>query len=313
MAKQIINIGASPNDHTGDGLRTAFSKAKLNFDELYVHANSTSNPHNVTAAQIGALPISGGVLTGPLQLLMGSNTVSSLIFPAGALRTTPTANTVEWNGTDLFITQTGNVRKTIAYADVFGPDLGSGGTKGLVPAPASGDGTKFLRGDGTWVTVTGLANGVATFDNILVTGTVTAGTITHSGLILTSGTAIDQLLTLNISLTLTDQWQDTGINTNTLATGTYFVQMLVNNASVGGISVTEYYSGMMSWFSFDTDDTVEDEIILHRAGNKAGSNRVYLKTTRTLSANSQDLKLQISSLHNDSGSANIQFKFRRMI
>ena len=34
-------------------------------------------------------------------------------------------------------------------------DSGSGGTKGLVPAPSAGDATKLLRGDGTWVTPTG--------------------------------------------------------------------------------------------------------------------------------------------------------------
>lgn len=35
MAKQTINIGTSPNDATGDPLRTAFDKANDNFDELY--------------------------------------------------------------------------------------------------------------------------------------------------------------------------------------------------------------------------------------------------------------------------------------
>jgi hypothetical protein len=35
MAKQEINIGTSANDGTGDPLRTAFQKAKANFDELY--------------------------------------------------------------------------------------------------------------------------------------------------------------------------------------------------------------------------------------------------------------------------------------
>lgn len=39
--------------------------------------------------------------------------------------------------------------------DNFVGDSGSGGTKGLVPAPASGDSTKFLKGDGTWATVSG--------------------------------------------------------------------------------------------------------------------------------------------------------------
>jgi len=35
MAQQIINIGSSPNDGTGDPLRTAFSKINNNFTELY--------------------------------------------------------------------------------------------------------------------------------------------------------------------------------------------------------------------------------------------------------------------------------------
>jgi hypothetical protein len=39
--------------------------------------------------------------------------------------------------------------------DAFVGDAGSGGTKGLVPAPASGDATKFLRGDGSFVTIPG--------------------------------------------------------------------------------------------------------------------------------------------------------------
>lgn len=35
MAKQEINIGTSPNDASGDPLRTAFEKANGNFTELY--------------------------------------------------------------------------------------------------------------------------------------------------------------------------------------------------------------------------------------------------------------------------------------
>lgn len=58
MAQKIINIGTGPNSGDGEGLRSAFSKTVDNFAELYGHANSTSNPHNVTAAQVGALAIS---------------------------------------------------------------------------------------------------------------------------------------------------------------------------------------------------------------------------------------------------------------
>jgi hypothetical protein len=58
-------------------------------------------------------------------------------------------------------------------------DAGSGGRKGMVPAPASGDATKFLRGDGTWVTVV-LAQAVSTpnvIDDSLAQPPTIAGTV----------------------------------------------------------------------------------------------------------------------------------------
>jgi hypothetical protein len=42
-----------------------------------------------------------------------------------------------------------------ATLDAMVGDSGSGGTKGLVPAPATGDASKYLKGDGTWATVSG--------------------------------------------------------------------------------------------------------------------------------------------------------------
>jgi hypothetical protein len=47
MAQQTINIGAAPNDNTGDPLRTAFNKANSNFTELY---NLTRTQRSVTSA-----------------------------------------------------------------------------------------------------------------------------------------------------------------------------------------------------------------------------------------------------------------------
>ena len=35
MAKQTINVGSSPNDGTGDPIRTSFQKVNANFTELY--------------------------------------------------------------------------------------------------------------------------------------------------------------------------------------------------------------------------------------------------------------------------------------
>lgn len=42
-----------------------------------------------------------------------------------------------------------------ATLPVFVPDTGSGGAKGLAPATAAGDATKFLKGDGTWASIPG--------------------------------------------------------------------------------------------------------------------------------------------------------------
>lgn len=46
MAQQIINVGAAPNDGTGDTLRGAFIKTDENFDELYTNRISGSGTDN---------------------------------------------------------------------------------------------------------------------------------------------------------------------------------------------------------------------------------------------------------------------------
>ena len=43
MAKQIINIGASANDGTGDPLRNAFDKVNDNFNELYTSGGTNGS------------------------------------------------------------------------------------------------------------------------------------------------------------------------------------------------------------------------------------------------------------------------------
>lgn len=43
-----------------------------------------------------------------------------------------------------------NSAQVTAIVDAFVGDAGSGGTKGSVPAPTTGDAAKYLKGDGTW-------------------------------------------------------------------------------------------------------------------------------------------------------------------
>lgn len=55
MAKQIVNIGAAPNDGTGDPLRNAFVKVNDNFDDVYLQRKTvtgTVTASNATPANL---------------------------------------------------------------------------------------------------------------------------------------------------------------------------------------------------------------------------------------------------------------------
>ena len=52
MAKQVIAIGTTANDGTGDPLRNAFNKANENFTELYAGAGVADD--SITYAKLGA-------------------------------------------------------------------------------------------------------------------------------------------------------------------------------------------------------------------------------------------------------------------
>lgn len=57
-------------------------------------------------------------------------------------------------GANLTLSGAGQLSATdTTYSDFGGATSSSAGTTGLVPAPASGDNTKYLSGDGTWKTV----------------------------------------------------------------------------------------------------------------------------------------------------------------
>jgi hypothetical protein len=58
----VTNLPAPVND--GDAARKADVEAVTG--NLTAHTGDTNNPHAVTAAQVGALPLAGGVMTGPI-------------------------------------------------------------------------------------------------------------------------------------------------------------------------------------------------------------------------------------------------------
>lgn len=51
MAQQVINVGNTPNDGTGDPIRTAYTKCNENFGELYSRVQDT--PPTTSVGTIG--------------------------------------------------------------------------------------------------------------------------------------------------------------------------------------------------------------------------------------------------------------------
>lgn len=127
--------------------------------------------------------------------------------------------------------------------------------------------------------------------------------------------ATTQIITVTKTLTLSGNWQDTGIKSTDLQTGSYYVQLFANDISANGTNNNEYYSGIMSWYSGDTNSALAqptDEIPLHRAG-AGGDGALFLRTYRTATADPDNLKLQIFSNVTNTSAANYVFKFKRIM
>lgn len=135
--------------------------------------------------------------------------------------------------------------------------------------------------------------------------TKTSHLINDSGFV----TDLSNLITIEKNLTITQKWMDTGIQGNSLQDGTYIVQVTINSSDNGMYNI--FSSGVMSWYGGNTNDTEEDEIILHRVGHAYGS-VIYLRTIQ-LSGGTSGMKLQISSSKDFTKEAKVTFKFKKII
>ena len=135
--------------------------------------------------------------------------------------------------------------------------------------------------------------------------TKTSHLINDSGFV----TDLSNLITIEKNLTITQKWMDTEIQGNSLQDGTYIVQVTINSSDNGMYNI--FSSGVMSWYSGNTNDSEEDEIILHRVGHAYG-NVIYLRTIQ-LSGGTSRMKLQISSSKDFTKEAKVTFKFKKII
>ena len=121
------------------------------------------------------------------------------------------------------------------------------------------------------------------------------------------------ITTFTKSLKVTTSWMDVGISGTNLSTGTYAVQVFGDFAGQGNLW-TEYFSGIMSWYSGGTNSTDADEISLHSCGHATSGNELYLRTLRqSRSSNSPVVKLQIATDIAFTAAVSITFKFKKLI
>lgn len=108
MAKQTVNIGLSPNDGTGDQLRTAFDKINDNFDELYDNGLSGSNL-SVTSNTISSLDTNGNIILDPnglgrVQITGNSLTISVSKTPATSIGSPgDVAGMITWDTSYIYV------------------------------------------------------------------------------------------------------------------------------------------------------------------------------------------------------------------
>lgn len=120
-----------------------------------------------------------------------------------------------------------SVAQVTSMLDAFVGDSGSGGTKGLVPAPAIGDATKFLKGDGTWAT----AGGSGDVSKVGTPADNQIGVWTGDGTIegdaaLTFDTATDTLTTVNARLTAIELGHNTDTTISRVSAGRIAVESI---------------------------------------------------------------------------------------
>ena len=56
MAKEVLNVGTSPNDGTGDALRTGGEKIMNNLDEIYLAIGDGTNLSTIPKSNVNGVP-----------------------------------------------------------------------------------------------------------------------------------------------------------------------------------------------------------------------------------------------------------------
>ena len=258
---------------------------------LYVGSNAGtggSKSHRVyatnykpTAADVGALPLTGGTLTGKLSV------------EGIKLRDKSGLDCNTYKTDEFWVNRTGNTspNRPDDWCTVF--NIGADNNANFQIACSYAGASNF------WVRGRHDMSGNYTPWAKVYT-TQNKPTAADVGLPLT---------TISKTLTIGTSWTNTGIVKSNLQSGSYMVQ-IYNNGRSDTELWDERWTGVMSWYDGGTNSNEVDEISLHCAGHANNGRHLYLRTVRTPSGGG--LRLEIACSHN-LGSSTYEFRFRKLI
>jgi len=312
MAQQTINVGATANDGTGDGIRTAYIKCNDNFKELYdTTITPTSVPNgtsNLSVADSANVTIS---IAGSANVVNFAGTVSEFTGNISVTRDIAIANS-------LTVTQDVTIGDQLVVSGSFGsnvlPDTNNTRYLGNATLRFAQVNSVLMNATGNITSTANIsgANIIATRDVIIAGQHVTTGNVTSSGNIsggnlLTGGRVVAtgnivssaniaglNLLTTGAGNVVTAGFfkGDGGFLSNVTAASNVAVTQIANGTTVVGISGAggnvEITSGgvltaQTNGTNFDVIKplTVTGNITTNAAGNISGGN--LLTTGRVVS------------------------------
>lgn len=92
MAKQTVNIGAAPNDGTGDPIRDAFNKVNQNFDEVYSSYSATGAISIGNSSVNSVVSNTGGFITSTNTTVNTSTVANTTVIRIGNTTANATVN-----------------------------------------------------------------------------------------------------------------------------------------------------------------------------------------------------------------------------
>lgn len=155
IADELANLGTFSGSTITDN-----TDIKSALQELETEVETKQDSGNYITALTGDVTASG---PGSVAATIANDAVTNAKLSNMAQDTIKGRTSGAGTGDPVDLTAT----QATAILDNFVGDSGSGGTKGLVPAPTAGDSTKFLKGNGTWDTPIAGGGGGGTESNYI--------------------------------------------------------------------------------------------------------------------------------------------------